>query len=161
MQEAAIILGGNQGDVPGTFAKCRDRFQSAGYKLESSSSLYSSPSWGYTSENLFYNQVLVFETNKSPQDVLSDCLSIENEFGRVRTDSDEYHDRTIDIDILFYGDKIVVEEHLMIPHPRLHERKFCLIPLMEIMPDFLHPGFKKTIRVLLDECKDESKINRE
>jgi 2-amino-4-hydroxy-6-hydroxymethyldihydropteridine diphosphokinase len=161
MPEVVIILGGNLGDVPDTFKKCEERFETLGYELVDISSLYSSPSWGYQSNNPFYNRILVFNTNKNPQEVLDDCLSIENEFGRKRDLHWEYQDRTIDIDILFYGEEIIVEEHLMIPHPRLHERKFCLVPLKEIMPDFVHPGLDKTIRTLLDECEDESKITRE
>jgi 2-amino-4-hydroxy-6-hydroxymethyldihydropteridine diphosphokinase len=161
MPEVVIILGGNLGDVPATFKKCQGRFESRGYELVHISSLYSSPPWGYQSNNAFYNRILAFNTNKNPQEVLEDCLSIENEFGRKRDLHGEYQDRTIDIDILFYGEEIVAQEHLMIPHPRLHERKFCLVPLVEIMPDFVHPGLGKTLRTLLEECIDESKITRE
>ena len=161
MQEVVIILGGNQGNVPDTFRKCEERFEALGYKLVDISSLYSSPPWGFDSKNMFYNRIMVFETNKNPQYVLDDCLMIEGELGRIRNTSENYEDRIIDIDILFYGEEIVVEEHLMIPHPRLHERKFCLVPLQEIMPDFVHPGLEKTIRTLLGECEDESKITRE
>ncbi len=161
MLEAVIILGGNQGNVPTTFKKCEECFESLGYKLVDLSSLYSSPAWGFNSEHLFYNRIFIFETNKKPQDLLNDCLSIENEFGRTRNNSLEYEDRVIDIDILFYGEEVVVEEHLMIPHPRLHERKFCLVPLNEIMPDFVHPGLEKSIHTLLAECEDESKITKE
>jgi len=161
MSEAVIILGGNEGNVKETFLGCKKRFESRGYKLSNISSIYSSPSWGYDSENRFYNQVLTFKTNKSPQDVLKDCLLLETEFGRLRDNSGEYHDRPIDIDILFYDEATVEEENLTIPHPRLHERKFCLVPLLEIAPGFIHPVLKKTIGELLAQCTDESKITRE
>ncbi len=159
MQEAVIILGGNQGDAPATFKRCEERFDELDYTLVNTSSIYSSPPWGFSSENLFYNQVMVFETNKIPQEVLNDCLSIENELGRTRNNSPEYEDRLIDIDILFYAEETLVEEHLTIPHPRLHERKFCLVPLHEIMPDFIHPGLNKSIEKLLEECADKSVIS--
>lgn len=161
MLEAVIILGGNEGNVPATFKKCKDSFESIGYVVKNISSLYSSPPWGFESSNEFYNQVLVLNTNKNPHEVLHDCLSIENEFGRIRNNSAEYEDRIIDIDILFYGDEVLVEEDLIIPHPRLHERKFCLVPLAEIMPGFVHPELDKTISELLSECEDKSQITRE
>ena len=161
MQEVVLIFGGNQGNVPETFRKCMERFKDLGYEPGATSSLYSSPPWGYESANSFYNQVFEFETNKSPQEVLNDCLSIENELGRIRDLSGEYHDRTIDIDILFYAKEIIAEENLVIPHPRLHQRKFCLVPLNEIIPEFVHPKLEKNIRELLNECEDKSIITRE
>lgn len=161
MQEAIIILGGNLGDVPATFAKCKKRFAEMGYQLDKISSLYTSPSWGYVSSLLYYNQIIVLKTNQNPQNVLSDCLTIETELGRIRGISGEYQNRTIDIDILLYGDNIIATENLVIPHPRLHERKFCLVPLTEIMPNFTHPRLRKTMAELLADCKDESNIIRE
>jgi 2-amino-4-hydroxy-6-hydroxymethyldihydropteridine diphosphokinase len=159
--EVVIILGGNEGDVPETFAKCVERFEILGYELIDVSSLYSSPPWGFESKNLFYNRIFVFRTNKNPHELLNDCLSIENQLGRTRNNSSGYRDRNIDIDILFYGNEIVDKEHLIVPHPRLHERKFCLVPLDEIMPGFVHPVLNKSIRELLLECKDESQVTGE
>ena len=122
------------------------------------SSLYSSEAWGYSSENVFLNQVLILENNKKVENILLDCLSIEKELGRDRRDSTEYTDRPIDIDIL-YIDRLVIEsENLNIPHPRMHLRRFTLAPLAEILPDFIHPILKKDHKSLLLLCADSSKV---
>ncbi len=161
MHHAVLILGGNTGDVTNTFKNCLIRFRELGYELFGISSVYTSNAWGFESDNLFYNQVVVVETKNNPQQVLTDCLSIENKLGRTRTAATTYSDRDIDIDILFFDQEIIEEDHLFIPHPRLHLRKFCLVPLVEIMPDFVHPKLDKTMRTLLTECEDESKINQQ
>ncbi len=118
------------------------------------SSLYESKPWGFESDNPFLNQVLVIETNLLPHVVLKEINIIEKELGRVRLE-EGYSDRVVDIDILFYDDKIIDTIDLIIPHARLHERRFTLEPLMEIMPDFIHPKLNKTIIELVDLCSDK------
>lgn len=160
MHEAIIILGGNLGDVPSTFEKCKNRFLDMGYRVENTSSIYTSSSWGYVSDSNYYNAILVVKSNNNPQALLDDCLNIEIEFGRIREIAKGYQDRTIDIDILFFDDQIISNKDLVIPHPRLHERKFCLVPLNEIMPNFIHPVLRKTMAELLADCGDESNITK-
>lgn len=159
MKTVVILLGGNTGNVPLTFKSCIQEFEDEGYLVFDLSSIYQSSAWGYESENLFYNQLIVIHTNHNPQQVLANALAIENKLGRVRTSSSDYVDRPIDIDIIFYESDIVTTENLIIPHPRLHLRKFCLVPLMEIMPNFIHPSLNKSIEQLLEECTDKSVIS--
>jgi 2-amino-4-hydroxy-6-hydroxymethyldihydropteridine diphosphokinase len=91
--------------------------------------------------------------------VLERIQGIETKLGRKKGSTD-YLDRLIDVDILFYGDIILSQPDLVIPHPHLQERRFSLVPLAEILPDFEHPVFRKTIRTLLSECEDELPVER-
>jgi 2-amino-4-hydroxy-6-hydroxymethyldihydropteridine diphosphokinase len=113
----------------------------------------------------FINAVIMIDTDLSPQDLLQTCLEIEQQLGRNRFHtiltrvSDHkpgYASRTLDIDILFYDSQVIRERNLEIPHPRLHQRAFILVPLMDIAPDWLHPQFNKTIRELCAEQPDHS-----
>lgn len=160
MKTAVILLGGNTGNVPLTFRTCIQEFEDEGYFIIDISSIYSSSSWGYESEHLYYNQLVVLHTNNNAQQLLNDALTIENKLGRVRSSSKDYSDRPIDIDIMFYESEIMETENLHIPHPRLHLRKFCLVPLMELIPAFIHPGFNKTIAQLLEVCPDNSLVTK-
>lgn len=97
----------------------------------------------------FLNAVLEIETPLSARELLAACLAVEEEFGRTRPS--EWAPRTLDIDLLLYGDAVVDEADLHIPHPRLHERSFVLAPLSELAPDLRHPLLHKTVRALADE----------
>lgn len=123
------------------------------------SSIYASPPWGYKSQNEYINQVLIIETSQSPMQVLEKNLLIEKALGRERSENG-YTDRTIDIDILFYEDLISLKEKLMLPHPRLHLRKFCLIPLMEVLPEWRHPQLNIYIDKLIANCEDKSELRK-
>lgn len=121
------------------------------------SSVYESDPWGFNTDVAFLNRVIVIENDKSPEDVLKEILSIENKMGRERL-LPNYSSRTIDIDILYYGNEIIQNEDLIIPHPRLHLRKFTLEPLLEVAPDFVHPLLNKNNRELYENCPDELKV---
>jgi len=97
----------------------------------------------------FLNTVLEIETSLSPRDLLAACQSVEDEFGRTRPM--EWAPRTLDIDLLMYGEATISETDLQVPHPRLHERNFVLAPLNELAPDLIHPVLQKPIRVLTAE----------
>lgn len=159
MHTVVILIGGNTGDVLSTFQLCTQEFEEKGYTLLEKSSVYNSKAWGYESENKYYNQLLVLKTNNNPQYILKDLLTIEEKLGRKRNSTTQYIDRPIDIDIMFYDSEIIKENNLIIPHPRLHLRKFCLIPLMGMMPDYIHPILNKSIRQLAKECIDKSIIS--
>jgi 2-amino-4-hydroxy-6-hydroxymethyldihydropteridine diphosphokinase len=121
--------------------------------------IYESSSWGFISKNTFLNQCLKFETELSPEDLLSVIRETEKMAGRKRTGI-IYQDRTLDVDILFFGNLIIKTGSLQIPHPLLEERKFVLLPLNDIASNFKHPVKGKTIQVLLFECPDNSVLRR-
>ena len=124
-------------------------------KIVAKSRLYESEPWGFKSEHWFLNQVVQIVTSLSPDELMLKLFSIENELGRDRTTLYEgYQSRPMDLDILYYGDEIIDTQLVNVPHPRLHQRRFTLLPLCDIAPDFVHPLLKKTNLQLLDECQD-------
>jgi 2-amino-4-hydroxy-6-hydroxymethyldihydropteridine diphosphokinase len=123
------------------------------------SSVYASPPWGYNSKNEYVNQLWVIETNLQPLDLLKKNLLIEKVLGRERSENG-YTDRTIDIDILFYENEVCETERLILPHPRLHLRRFCLEPLAEVLPEWEHPKFRVSITQLRKECEDKSDLRK-
>lgn len=116
------------------------------------SSIYETQSWGKSDAPDYLNQVVVLQTSIPARELLDKILSIELMLGRKR--EEKWGSRTIDIDILFYGDEIINEEGLHVPHPELHNRRFTLEPLDEIAPDLIHPVLGKTISVIKNELKD-------
>lgn len=121
------------------------------------SSIYETEPWGFISENSFLNQVIEISTDENPEQLLDNILKLEKELGRERHGSG-YSSRTIDIDILFYNDRIIRKKNLTIPHPRIQERMFTLAPLKELDEDMVHPGSHKTIGELYRECKDSVRV---
>ncbi len=118
------------------------------------SKVYESSSWGFDAPD-FLNACLELETYLTPGILLEKILNIEKKMGRVRTQERDYASRNIDIDILYHGNEILQSDNLIIPHPKLHERKFVLLPLADIAPQFYHPVLGKDTRNLIQECKDE------
>ncbi len=123
------------------------------------SSVYETEPWGFKSETTFLNLVVIAETELTPSGLLGRILMIEAMMGRLR-EGVGYKSRVIDIDILFFGSRIFENKALTIPHPKIQDRKFVLIPLAEIAGDLIHPVFKKNIRELLRECKDKSEVKK-
>lgn len=115
------------------------------------SGFYETEPWGFRSDNTFLNAALQLETSLSPQELLKITQQIEAEMGRTRKSNGVYHDRIIDIDILFYDDLILQTPELTLPHPLMHKRLFVMEPLMEIAPHVVHPIFKKTVVSLMEE----------
>lgn len=113
------------------------------------SSVYETPPWGYTDQPAFLNMALASETELDPLALLAFLKKLETDLGREKTFRNG--PRLIDMDILFYDDLVFDQSELIIPHPRLHERAFVLIPLNDIAPDLMHPVLKRTIRDLLKE----------
>jgi 2-amino-4-hydroxy-6-hydroxymethyldihydropteridine diphosphokinase len=128
-------------------------------KIVKSSSVYESEPWGFQSDDKFLNMVVKVETTLSASGLLGRILMDEVLLGRIRAGK-QYSSRKIDVDILFYDDLILDEESLRIPHPRLHERKFVLIPLCEIAPEFVHPVLKKSVTELLEMCEDRGEVRK-
>jgi len=120
------------------------------------SSYFETEPVGYLEQPWFLNIIIEIETSLSPLELLRQCQSIESSGGRVRTFANA--PRTLDLDILFYDSLAIDEQDLVIPHPRIQERKFVLVPLTEIASDFVHPVLGKPIRALLQDCPDTSVI---
>ena len=128
-------------------------------KIAKKSHVYETQPWGNTEQESFLNQVVMANTTFDPRELLDKIGKIERELGRERRkDQDKWGPRTIDIDILFYGKRVIRDKGLEIPHPELHKRAFVLVPLLEIAPDLEHPILKKQIDELYMDCKDESVV---
>ena len=153
-----LLLGGNLGDKQKVLSEARIRLNKLLGKITAQSSVYETEPWGFESADLFWNQVLEISTSLSPKEVLRQTQQIELQMGRIRKES-QYDSRIIDIDILFFGDKVIESENLIVPHPRIQERKFALVPLNEIAPGLMHPVIQKSIGQLLDECTDPLKVS--
>lgn len=125
--------------------------------LRSSSPIYETPPWGIVDQPAFLNQVVQIETSLSPVKLLSFLKRLEAHLGRIP--AERYGPRLIDIDILFYNNKIVERRKLKIPHPRLAERAFVLVPLADLAPQLRHPVSHKSVSEMLSQV-DRSGIKR-
>ena len=156
MAEFYMSLGSNLGDRFSNLKKGIKSLRSKGLHIVSVSSIYETEPVDMPRGNSFYNLVVKAQSALSPDEVLHACFDVESHMGRVRAEKKE--PRFFDADILFYDDLIFESESLTIPHPRLHLRKFVLVPLAEIAPDLIHPILKKSVSALLYECPDNSKV---
>ncbi len=137
---AYLCLGSNLGDRAGTMAKAVGVIARTGLTIIARSSLYETPPWGPVPQGPYLNMVVAVETELSARELLHMLLGVEHAFGRDRTREVRFGPRTIDIDILLYGEDRVDEPDLEIPHPRMMERAFALIPLAELAPDLVVGG---------------------
>ena len=119
------------------------------------SPIYETPSWGFSSE-MFFNCVVLIHTDKSANKILSKIAKIEKNLGRIKTESEEYQPRTIDIDIVYFNEEIINTENLTIPHAQMHKRLFVLLPLKDLGLNFKHPIFNKSTIELISVCEDQS-----
>ncbi len=157
MERVVLLLGGNLGDRFALLAEMRREIEANIGHIEIASSLYESEPWGFNHPTKFLNQVAVCKTTLQPLEALESIHDIEGKLGRVRQ-GEGYSARTADIDILFYGNVSMETVALTIPHPRLHERRFTLLPLAEVCPTLEHPTKKRSILELLECCNDISQV---
>ena len=160
MISAYLLLGTNQGDRVALLCEACDSIIHRAGRIIRSSSVYESAPWGFDSDDWFLNQVLMIETSLPPEALLFTLQQIEEDLGRVRRKTTGYESRSMDIDILFYGNAVISTSTLIVPHSRLHERRFTLVPLAEIAPDFQHPVLQKSITALLSQCSDKTFVKR-
>ena len=150
-----VLLGSNLGDRELLVNQACKMIEERCGEIVAKSRLYESEPWGFQSEHWFLNQVVELATSLSPDALMLSLLDIEKELGRDRTTPHNgYVSRPIDLDILYFGNEIIETQLVTAPHPRLHQRRFTLLPLCDIAPDFVHPTLKKTNLQLLDECQD-------
>ncbi len=157
-----LLIGGNQGDRLTSLKEAKAQLALRVGEIDRESAIYETEPWGFNSDQHFLNQLLIIKTNLAAEEVLATGLEIERNLGRIR-DSKEvntpiFTGRTMDIDILFYDRLVMDENQLTIPHPRLHLRRFALVPLNEIAENRVHPSLNKSMKQLLAECADEQKV---
>ncbi len=153
-----LLLGSNQGEPLGNLAAAAENLENEAGKILNRSPVYKSAAWGIEDQPDFYNQVLEITSIHTPEVLLEKLLKIEKRMGRVRIK--KWGPRLIAIDLLFYGQELRNSTSLQLPHPGIPERKFTLVPLAEIAPDFIHPVSKKTISTMLEECQDDLRVER-
>ena len=156
MNTVYIQLGSNIGERESFIAKSMEQIEENVGEIIIASSVFETIPWGNENQNNFLNSVIKIKTPFDSFKVLKKSQEIENNLGRVRLR--KWGERTIDIDILFYNNKIINTKELTIPHPLIQKRKFVLVPLSEIAPNYMHPILKKSISTLLSECKDNQKV---
>ncbi len=161
LNKVYILLGGNLGDVENVFVEAINKISKHVGEVSQKSHLYSSPPWGFESENDFLNQVIEITTPRSAADLLKLTQQIELDLGRERNqNATNFESRKIDIDILYFNDDEMSLHDLVIPHYAIHERKFTLLPLVEIAPNYIHPILKMSNSALLEICKDQNPVNK-
>jgi 2-amino-4-hydroxy-6-hydroxymethyldihydropteridine diphosphokinase len=158
MAKVFIGVGSNLGNREGylEFAQ-RELFLIVGAKVLECSPVYETEPVA-AEGGPFLNAVWSFDTDLSPDDLLKKMQEIEEKANRQRDKPNQA--RTLDLDILFYGDRVIREPGITVPHPRLHERAFVLAPMADLDPDFMHPVFKKTVRQLLSEINSSYGVRR-
>jgi 2-amino-4-hydroxy-6-hydroxymethyldihydropteridine diphosphokinase len=156
---AYLLTGSNLGDRIGHLASAAGLLNAMAGEIVKYSPVYESPPWGFDHPTAFLNQAIALKTSVKPADLLAIIHDIEKSSGRRRGEGNTYEARTLDIDIIFYGQEIIGEHDLQIPHPRMHLRRFTLLPLCDIAPGLVHPLLKKNMRELLDDCSDDSDVS--
>lgn len=159
MSVITILLGGNLDNRVEIMKKTIILLNEKLGDLINESAFYETEAWGFESDNLFLNKVVVYDTSLTPKEALLVCQDVEKQLGRLRH-KERYASRNIDVDILFFDDLILDTTDLIIPHPRIQLRRFVLKPLLEIDPDYVHPVLNKNIRTLLNECTDISMVEK-
>lgn len=159
MHKVYLGIGGNIGNKQTIFKEVCQIIENELGMIEKTSSIYETPPWGFQSKDTFWNQVLQIDTNKTPEELLVAIHNIENNFGR-ESGKERYSSREMDIDILYFDDLFMETDQLIIPHPRIHQRKFVLVPLIEIAPNLKHPLLRLTSIQMLENCRDESIIKK-
>jgi len=158
MNNVFLLLGSNLGDRHLFLNQAIRHIENTIAPVVRTSSVYETQSWGKTDAPDYLNQVIMLQTTLPPRLILEKVLNIEKVLGRQR--DEKWGPRTIDIDILFYGQAIIDEPGLHIPHPELHKRRFTLEPLTEIAPQLVHPVLNKSILLIKNELKDSLVVKK-
>jgi 2-amino-4-hydroxy-6-hydroxymethyldihydropteridine diphosphokinase len=151
-----LLLGSNLGDRISNLRQAVRLLERAGVEILSQSKVYETAPWGITRQEAFLNQVVEIGYGGSAEQLLGICLEVEQALGRVRTV--KWGARVLDVDILYFGDWVGESEALKVPHPGIPERRFTLVPMVELAPDFIHPVLGLSQRELLLQCLDTGEV---
>jgi len=159
MKTAFLSLGSNIGDKIGYIQQAYKMLNfTDNIHVKTCSSFYETEPSGNKNQDWFVNVALEIETSLSANELLETCLKIETKLGRQRIESQKWQPRTIDIDIIFYGETTIATEFLQVPHKEVHKRAFVLVPMLELNPDFVHPIIGKTILEMHSDLEDPEEV---
>ncbi len=154
-----LCLGSNKGDRIGYVQQAASLLGlDEGITIVRTSAFYETEPWNMNTQTWFVNAIVEIKTKYTPLGLLQVCQRIENQLGREHKNTNDYEDRTIDIDILFYNKDIIQEENLTIPHKYMHLRAFTLVPMMELNADFVHPVLQKSIVEMHNDLKNPEMV---
>ncbi len=153
-----VGLGSNMGNRAHCLSRAIAILREEAGEIIALSSVWETEPWGFEADDLFLNMVAVIETGLQPQQFMQLCRSAEGRLGRRRNTGRRYESRVIDIDILLWEERVISAPGLEIPHPRLADRKFVLVPLNEVAPDAVHPETGQKVSELLAMCDDQSEV---
>ncbi|MCR4659934.1 MAG: 2-amino-4-hydroxy-6-hydroxymethyldihydropteridine diphosphokinase [Bacteroidales bacterium] len=166
-EDIVLLLGGNVGDTHVLLAEARIMLSRRVGEELCCSGLYETEPWGMVAQQMFINQAVLLRTELAPLQCLNELQAIEIALGRqphaVAYNADgsrRYASRPIDIDIIFYGSQVLNTPRLTVPHPRMHLRRFVLEPLVEVVPNYIHPLLKRSVVELLADCHDDGCVTR-
>lgn len=151
-----IALGSNLGNKRRNLVTAAALLAERAGEVGAISSFYETEPWGFESEHSFLNAALMLDTTLAPLDLLRLTQEVECELGRTAKTDSVYHDRLIDIDLLLYGEEVIDQPGLQIPHPLMHRRAFVMTPMAEIAPAVVHPVLGKTMKALSDLLESEN-----
>jgi 2-amino-4-hydroxy-6-hydroxymethyldihydropteridine diphosphokinase len=155
--QAYISLGSNKGDAFKNLQLAIDAVhRKIGY-VKSISRVYKTKAWGFEADD-FNNACILVETHLGAKKLLKSLLEIERNMGRQRNNTEGYESRIIDLDILFFNDDVIALPNVTIPHPKLHQRRFVLVPLIDLSSQIYHPVLEKNIAALIDDCEDKLEV---
>ncbi|KAA9339129.1 2-amino-4-hydroxy-6-hydroxymethyldihydropteridine diphosphokinase [Hymenobacter busanensis] len=149
---AYLLLGSNLGDRVATLHRALVALAEQAGKIVAVSSVYETAAWGFEAQPAFLNQAVQFSTALSPEALLGACQQVEQEAGREREEL--WGPRTLDVDILLYDEVVLDQPRLVLPHPRLPNRRFALVPLADLAPNVMHPTLNQSVQQLLANCPD-------
>lgn len=156
-EEVILLLGGDRGELHSNMDRAAELLRERVGEIRAISRDHWSEAWGFQDDALFLNRAILLSTDLESTVLMTTLLEIERELGRVRSSGKRPGPRTMDIDILLMGDRVIEEPQLTVPHPRMHERRFALAPAADVAPSMRHPILGHTILELLDRVKQHDR----
>lgn len=151
-------LGSNLGDRFAALRRAMEMINGEAGEIIATSSVWETEPWGFDADDQFLNMVIVLKTALEPKGLIQRFRSIEGRMGRKKSGGGKYESRIIDLDILFWDDRVISIPGLEVPHPKLQSRRFVLEPLMEVAPETVHPVTGLTVAEMLQFCEDNSDV---